>query len=635
MPTVRTFRREQDLRPLPAVRRSYQQVGQVATPLITAHPSAETYGAQLGQTISQVGSAFLQRAQELELRDDVIAAQAADRGLAIWELQALDEPERGLLATTRGKDARNLLKTVPEEFGKVRAKAWQGLENDRQREEFTRLADERELTLSRKLGIFVAKEQESYAIAEIQAGIKVRQLAAVTNAGDLQRVGEEIQGIRDLIADETALNGLGPQYQNMATLAAVSKAHAGVIDALLVRGQALPAQEYYNDFSKELIADEQTRVKTKLDVATTDSLGMLAADEIFKAIGPKSDAAAASLDELLQAARKVFPDDAAKYKATAEFLKERVSSFNAGREQRADAAERIVWDAVDQGATLEEVGRMREYLTLLGDRRIAVRKAIEDRLHTLEERANGREMWLWTQEQHVHTRAEQAEQALTKRAYGRYLELSNPARLVQMSEDQIRNLLPSLGQTLTGQLMQDRRSLKTGQNVIDATIDEDVFNALAQGAGLRPYAKADQRNETENGRLGMLRYRVKTVIDVEQRAKGRELNRQEKESVIKREIDDKIKLSIPWYKAGPSELQLPSGAVLPGEAPLAGEPLAGVRIPQGNLQPALNFLRSIGVVPPTMSDAQAARLYRDRLERAYAASQAGQPDEAVRILRGP
>ena len=103
-----------------------------------------------------LGEQFYQQHQEMEFRNDQLGAEAGARQMAQWELDRVDHPEQGLFATVRGKDAKNLLTVVPDEFEQARSKVWGGLENDRQRQMFEQLADQQSLQLQRKTGHFVA-----------------------------------------------------------------------------------------------------------------------------------------------------------------------------------------------------------------------------------------------------------------------------------------------------------------------------------------------------------------------------------------------------------------------------------------------------------------------------------------------
>src|SRR5206468_811340 len=169
-PTVRTYQRQITTAPIPDVRRGSLPIGQVQTPIVRAAPTPDTYGAQVGETLMHLGEQFYQQHQEMEFRNDQLGAEAGARQMAQWELDRVDHPEQGLFATVRGKDAKNLLTVVPDEFEQARSKVWGGLENDRQRQMFEQLADQQSLQLQRKTGHFVAAEQENYAITEVQAG---------------------------------------------------------------------------------------------------------------------------------------------------------------------------------------------------------------------------------------------------------------------------------------------------------------------------------------------------------------------------------------------------------------------------------------------------------------------------------
>jgi len=553
----------------------------------------------VGETLQQLGSAFHQKALEFEFRDDLLEAQRADRGLAQWEIDQVDHPETGLFVTRRGRDAKALLTLAPEEFKKARGKSWTALENDRQKEMFDELADQRELKLSQKISSFVAKEHEEYAIKEITAGIATRQAAAMANVGDMKRVAQEISEIRTLVNDEAELNHLGPEYVKLRTAVEIGKGHYGVLNRMLTLGMDLPAEKYFESFKEELFADQRTDIEAKLAVSSVDAYGAIAADEIWQGFGPKTDAEPVSIDRLLEKARKAFPTDAKKYKATADALKERTAAFNAGREQRQAGNESAVWRAVLEGATYEQIRHTPEFQATPGARQVFIKEAIADSLEQIRQRARGDSDWLWVQQQRSRTRREQAEDDATKAAYGTYLEVSKPQVLVQLSEDEIQNLLPDLGTTLTYRLIEERRKLDTPEKVFAASIDDDLFNTAAESAGLRPYAKPSERSELQNARLGNLKSHVLGIIARDQKARGRELTRDEKETLMLKEIDKKVMLGVDWGR----DVSVPAGAVGTG----AKAYVPGARIPE-----AFKGLLT------SMANALGVKVTEDQLEEAYA-----------------
>jgi len=597
------------------VRLPTQEIPQLQTPPGPVPKTGAWEGAaKFGETLAR---ASLGIAERIEARKDMLAAREADRQLALYEL-SLDDPKTGVLVTRKGKDAEGLTQQVGQDFTDRRGKLYATMKTQHQRDLFNEFADRRQLQILDRVQKHEAQQEEVWAQASTQADVVTAQNLAVQNFSDPDRRKAEIDNVRKAVAADTALNGLPEAYRQLKTGIEVAKAHGMIMDRMLANGQDLAAKEYLEQYKKEFVGDQLAKYEEKVEVANSETLGSIAAEEIWKAHGPQTDTDPVNLDQMLEAARKVFPDDPKKYDATKKSLAERSSAFNEGREQRSTANEASVWKHVLAGATLDEVGTLPEYLSLNGQAQEKVRTAIEDRLYVIKQRGRGEDNWLWETQQRDRTRREQAEADRTKAAFAGYLRLSEPNELIQHSEEDLIRRLPELGERLTTDLVERRRALLNAPDKVrNATIDEDLFNQLADQAGLKPYAPAAKRTDTDNARLGALKSTVLDRIAQEQRANGKELSRDQKRAIMQEEIDRKVTLSVPWYRKG-SGVTVPESTLRPGEP----RPRIALEAIPENDQPfvdeALNYLRSIGVVPQGLAPMLARETYRIRIESAYA-----------------
>ncbi len=110
-----------------------------------------------------------------------------------------------------------------------------------------------------------------------------------------------------------------------------------------------------------------------------------------------------------------------------------------------------------------------------------------------------------------------------------------------MSESELINLLPALGEQLTGHLVEKRRSL-TGQaakpaKIAEARMDADDFKQIAQEVGQRPLEPG--KDEEKGAQLGQLKFHNESLIDAEQAAHKRPLTPTEKRELMRREFDNK------------------------------------------------------------------------------------------------
>jgi hypothetical protein len=84
--------------------------------------------------------------------------------------------------------------------------------------------------------------------------------------------------------------------------------------------------------------------------------------------------------------------------------------------------------------------------------------------------------------------------------------------------------------------------LQKPEKILEAKIDTDDFNGIADQAGLSPFAPTKSEEDRRN--LGLLKQRVEQVIDVEQRNRGRQLTREEKQKLMTREVNNKVMLDV-------------------------------------------------------------------------------------------
>jgi hypothetical protein len=600
MPTVRNYGGPRvETQALPGVRR-------------TAAPTEETFGKSGGDKLLKVGLALY---EDEILRQDQVAVLEADRKLSDWELRRMHDPREGALAR-RGKDAFGLPDTIGQEFDKAVGEIRQGLTTERQRIAFDRHAESRRNDIRKTLSRHVFNEVRKFDDAETENYLKNAQQAALVNYHDPERISIELERQRAAIVDFSARHGLGTEYVKQKTAQAVSHTHVGVIQRMLANGQDGMAEKYFNAVKSEIAGDDIAQVEKALAVAVTEGAGMRAADDIWQQIGPKNDIAPVNLDVMVEEVKKRHSNDPKLIKAATAALKERAAIHNGAQKERAEANEAAVWSAVANGQSLNNVRRMPEYLALPGSAQERVKNHIVDRAFSMSQRAR--------------TLETQADADRSKRYFAAYLTYSNPETLHAMSENEIMSLLPVLGNELTGRLMEKKRSfMKSADAVRAATIDDDLFKQAADRAGLEPYAtKHGSDKEERDARLGRLKNHVETLIDIEQRAKGRVLTREEKAVIMQSEIEKKVMLDV-WGR----DPVLPAAAVKPDQAGKAYVPLD--QVPPEVVTQAVNYLRSIGRVPLGISDQAAARRMRARIERAYGARLTGASREQIEaILQG-
>jgi hypothetical protein len=297
--------------------------------------------------------------------------------------------------------------------------------------------------------------------------------------------------------------------------------------------------------------------------ATATRLGEAAADSAWQQLGPKGDRDPVQLDLLSQAIRDRtdIGDEAKKTAITA--LKERAAAFKDARRERDDALEARVNQAVMNGAGATAVARMPEFMQMDGEKQRRLMDFMESRSLRNEQRAAARESRAATAEGREQTR-------LARQGMGAYLVYSNPDTLAGMTENQVLNLLPSLGNELTANLVQQRRALAANpQKLAEARMDDDDFKQVAQEMGMRPFAA---KSEEEKAELGALKFRVEQMISTAQQGGKKVLGRGEKLELMRQEMARKVTVD-GWF----SNSEVPVIALKPEDVARVAVPPADRR----------------------------------------------------------
>lgn len=192
-----------------------------------------------------------------------------------------------------------------------------------------------------------------------------------------------------------------------------------------------------------------------------------------------------------------------------------------------------------------------------------------------------------------------------------------------MSEAQVQALLPTLGNDLTGHLMEKKRALSRPRAEADAKMDTEDFNHAADGLGLKPYDP-----KTDRAALGELKYRVENLIYRAQEAKKEALTRAEKQELMRIEMARTVTVKPGFY----------SDPVAKPVIALSVEDIKRVIVPAADRAQIVEALKARNV-PPT--DDNVRSLYLRGKSRAGGlvtdggqATEAGGPsafDEALRL----
>lgn len=382
------------------------------------------------------------------------------------------------------------------------------------------------------------------------------------------------------VAQQAAVKGWDTDTVRAEQIRQKSALHETMVQNLMVASPS--AAEAYLKANKDSV-DQKTyaRLESQLKGAADAQVAIDAADAIIAAAGGFADGKPVETDKLEQAARDKFKGDPTKSAATINELRQRVQAFNAAEGERVASRVSTVMAAAERGAGLNSLRKMPEFQALPGDRQAAISQSVIARQQSVSGLAL--------------TELQRQQSMLALKGYSKYYELvADPARLAAMSTDQIRAMLPELGNAHVGNLLEAKRALEKPQGVLSAQIDTDDFNVLADQMGLRPYET--DKSENDKARLGALKSHLESAVAAEQQRLKRALTRDEKKALYATEMANTVKVKGGWFGLG-SPTVLPVGAVtakdaanLDPESVAAAKARAG--LPRVTTQAQFDALRS-------------------------------------------
>ncbi len=616
---------------LPGVRRQA-----AATPLSTGATLEQARGqkwdavAQLAQTGTQAaiaGYSEMRRAQIQEQeRADAIANLHARNDLSTWVNQTLYDPTTGVIPTRRGPEAFGLPESVGADYTKRVGELSKSLTTTKQRMHFE--ADQLRIrqTLDHTLYRHVYGEMQRYQADELQASTLNARDSAVAAASDpkadLTSIATEVGVMLTTAVDDIRLHapqvGRTPAQidHDISTLRTAT--HAGVVRALIAQDKSTAARTYYEATKDEItVGDERTRLAEQLDVATTAQAGLATSNEIWRTLGPTNDREPINFDQMYDAAAEKYKDDPKLLEATMRFLREKKSATDQARADRKDEQLGNAYLAASRGASLSQVVKMPEFLALAAGDQAKVITHVQSLSAQAASRAAAEEGRAYTREQRKYMQGQRAKAVQEEKNWARYWDLSEPARLVTLSDNALNALRGDIGDEHVNRLFAQKRTIgKTEQDVRAATIDDDLFKTTAQQAGLKPYGSLDDAQKAE---LGELRNAVETEIDRQQQARQKQgqkgvLTRDEKKKLMQDIIGQKVYTKSWW--SDPERIA--ATITSPEDRAASYVPIA--KIPPAVVTQYLNYVKSLKPEYATMPERELRSRFQDRMERAYAAA---------------
>lgn len=330
-----------------------------------------------------------------------------------------------------------------------------------------------------------------------------------------------------------ARRGLSSDVLDAMNLDDTTALHTEIIKQTVTKDPTA-AKAYFEANKKQINGKSYDEITKLVDTASAANDGEKLADKVWTDQGPKSYNDPVVLDKMEEAVRKQFPEDAARRKSAISALRERVAAHNASQAEVKAGAINSVMDIYSKTKSLAAVQKTPEWQALGGSDRVKIEEHITNAQNAQLNRSNA----LLNRDNLL----EQREQtALRRRGTAAYLAYSNPVTLNGMSEAQVQSLLPALGNELTTLLMEKKRGL-TPKTLAAANIDNDDFNSIAGGLGLKPFSN----NHDDKAAVGEVKSRVERLLDIEQQRNGKPLTREQKNLIVKNEIAKTVSVSGFW-----------------------------------------------------------------------------------------
>lgn len=422
----------------------------------------------------------------------------------------------------RGQDAPSYKDEYMTKFDERAQKIFDGLANDSQKSKFFQIANRARVEFDGALSRHEAQQGEVYREGIYKGVLDVEREHIAQNFRDPDSVAQSIERVKANTKMFSMSTGLAADQQEMAVKEAVSGMHMMVMSRMLqgdatkgIQADPMGAKEYYKEQVKAGNIAESTEAAQKMrgliESGEREVRAISSVDNLWGSMGPKGDTGAVNLDRMAAQLRKEYGTDTDGLKVAMAELKERASQFDYSVRQRESATSGAIFKQLLDGKSVSEIRQSPAFRGLDGAKQLSVLTTIEN-----------------------YNKRDGDGEDMDK--FATYWTISsNPAKLQSMSDAEIFAMTPKIGGKLVKQLLGEKTKLGVSEDkVIDATVDNDMFQAIARLGGINTSAK---KGSNDANLLGDLKYRVEKIIDMEQRANNNKpLTRERKEMIVKQQL---------------------------------------------------------------------------------------------------
>ena len=225
---------------------------------------------KLFKAAQDAGQQLADHFQKEQDKADQVAHVAADAQLSQAETEIQIETKK-----MQGKDALAAPDYASEAWEKKRDEIRDSLTNDNQRRAFDMAATQRWSSVNKHVQFHVADQVEKYDDQETTASIQTSRQAAVLNAGNSERVNEEVMRQSVTLQDWAARKGIDSQSETYKQKMneVISGTHKDVIQARIDQGSPVSAAQYFKENKKYMSAQDIISTEKAVDTAQTLSQG--------------------------------------------------------------------------------------------------------------------------------------------------------------------------------------------------------------------------------------------------------------------------------------------------------------------------------------------------------------------------
>ena len=608
-------------RPIPS-----GQGGAVSLDLQTPRLSPEYQAAaELGDSLNNLGTSIHKLIERDRIRNDDARVEDATTQYYDALLDLRFNEDTGY-EKVLGGDAVKRGVSLVDEMKKSRTEAATRIRNTLTSPEQIAAFDKRVAIADRQAHTnvyqHVAEQARVYRTETYKGVLEAEIQYATLNYEQPGAVDLSVLRVDNVVLKQAVEAGLDPSREgdlariDMMRRTAETEIHKAVISQMLQKGEDLSATAYFHNVKERLTKDAFLTLGADINAASIDNEASRGVEEAWTVLGPHSPNDPVRVDELAEYVRVKYQDNPTIAAAAEKRIRARASDHNfAQAELNASYSSKIL-EAYQEGAPLEQLQAMPEWRQLEAGDRQRLEDYIVDRGYTLGQR-------------------KAAEDKLERDGIAAriYLEFSDPNVLKGKSRDQIKALLPLIGEKRAKQLLDKHESINSSEASFKrAVLNEGVKKRIASDVGLPAYAKNPTDEERERlGRFYEGMEEAVTVAIAEAEAAGKKLGMKEVEDVMHNYAKQRVMTTV-----GMPDPEFPARALTVKEQARAFVPMDRILTENPRwLISAINHMKSWGAIPLGMDDATALDKYRNRLERAYGHSLSGGSfEQGKRILMG-